>query len=171
MWILLIWFGLKFRGWYSTSTGNHFLYCPLWQHSSSHALSKVSGFGKRGSWWRGRIFLFWQTLTILCFLQLTALCVSIFFLKFFQYAYKWNDRFPCLTLALPCHSFARSVKPMVIWFVLKKECLGQQAESLVEGLLQHGRLTLEQMIQREAARAVKGYSLKRCDKNYHCWLL
>lgn len=53
---------------------------------------------------------------------------------------------------------------MVIWFVLKKECLGQQAESLVEGLLQHGRLTLEQMIQREAARVVKGYSLNRCDK-------
>ena len=56
---------------------------------------------------------------------------------------------------------------MVIWFVLKKECLGQQAESLVEGLLQHGRLTLEQMIQREAARVVKGYSLNKCDKSYH----
>lgn len=58
---------------------------------------------------------------------------------------------------------------MVILFVLKKECLGQQAESLMEGLLQHGRLTLEQMIQREAARVVKGYSLRTCDKSYHFW--
>lgn len=82
MCILLIWFGLKFRGWYGTSTGNHFLYCPLWQHSSSHALSKVSGIGKRGSWWRGRIFLFWQRLTILCFLNLLH-CLFPVFLKIF----------------------------------------------------------------------------------------
>ncbi|CAK9875680.1 unnamed protein product [Sphagnum jensenii] len=41
------------------------------------------------------------------------------------------------------------------FLVLVKEDVGDQAEALVEGLLEHGRLTLEQLIQRAAACAGK----------------
>ncbi|CAM6048254.1 unnamed protein product [Sphagnum compactum] len=44
------------------------------------------------------------------------------------------------------------------FLVLVKGDVGDQAEALVEGLLEHGRLTLEQLIQRAAARAGKGKS-------------
>jgi DNA-directed RNA polymerase III subunit RPC3 len=42
------------------------------------------------------------------------------------------------------------------FLVLVKEDVGDQAEALIEGLLEHGRLTLEQLIQRAAARGGKG---------------
>jgi DNA-directed RNA polymerase III subunit RPC3 len=41
------------------------------------------------------------------------------------------------------------------FLVLVKEDVGDQAEALIEGLLEHGRLTLEQLIQRAAARGGK----------------
>ncbi|CAK9225893.1 unnamed protein product [Sphagnum troendelagicum] len=41
------------------------------------------------------------------------------------------------------------------FLVLVKEDVGDQAEALVEGLLEHGRLTLEQLIQQAAALAGK----------------
>jgi DNA-directed RNA polymerase III subunit RPC3 len=41
------------------------------------------------------------------------------------------------------------------FLVLVKGDVGDQAEAIVEGLLEHGRLTLEQLIQRAAARAGK----------------
>ncbi|KAH8960601.1 hypothetical protein BDL97_05G004000 [Sphagnum fallax] len=40
-------------------------------------------------------------------------------------------------------------------WVIRDSVRGEQAEALVEGLLEHGRLTLEQLIQRAAARAGK----------------
>ncbi|KAG0576372.1 hypothetical protein KC19_5G074800 [Ceratodon purpureus] len=41
------------------------------------------------------------------------------------------------------------------FLVAVREDFGEEAESLVEGLLEHGRLTLEQIIQRTAAKAAK----------------
>ncbi|KAG0555076.1 hypothetical protein KC19_12G142600 [Ceratodon purpureus] len=41
------------------------------------------------------------------------------------------------------------------FLMVVREELGEEAESLVEGLLEHGRLTLEQIIQRTAAKAGK----------------
>lgn len=41
------------------------------------------------------------------------------------------------------------------FLVLVHEDLGEEAEALIEGLLEHGRLSLEQLIQRAAARSSK----------------
>lgn len=41
------------------------------------------------------------------------------------------------------------------FLVLVREDLGEEAEALIEGLLEHGRLSLEQLIQRAAARSSK----------------
>ncbi len=50
----------------------------------------------------------------------------------------------------------RKVGPVDWIFIMWKCYLGDQAEALIEGLLEHGRLTLEQLIQRAAARGGKG---------------
>eukprot|EP00249_Psilotum_nudum_P011992 c23514_g1_i1 orf=77-1750(+) len=44
------------------------------------------------------------------------------------------------------------------FLTLVREEFGEEAEALIEGLLEHGRLTLEQLIQRGAARSGKGES-------------
>lgn len=41
------------------------------------------------------------------------------------------------------------------FLMLVRESLGEEAEGLIEGLLEHGRLSLEQLIQRAAARSSK----------------
>ncbi|GLJ17016.1 hypothetical protein SUGI_0294400 [Cryptomeria japonica] len=44
------------------------------------------------------------------------------------------------------------------FLALTREHLGEESESLLEGLLEHGRLTLEQLIQRAVAQSGKGES-------------
>ncbi|KAH7416484.1 hypothetical protein KP509_14G093600 [Ceratopteris richardii] len=48
------------------------------------------------------------------------------------------------------------------FLMLVREDLGEEAEALIEGLLEHGRLTVEQLIQRAAARSNKTESEIEC---------
>ncbi len=117
------------RCWVCTSKGINFLHCFNWQHSAPFALPKVFGTCQGRCRWSG--ILINSSVIIPNLSHVSVVCI--------------------------CGIWSRKKVGPVDWIFIMWKCyLGDQAEALIEGLLEHGRLTLEQLIQRAAARGGKG---------------